>query len=51
MATPADWSDEFKALVRNQFPHVKQSSDLAKLMHICISKGLDPLSGDVHCIE
>ena len=50
MTTPADWSDEYKGLIRAQFPRL-QVNDLLKLKHICLSKGLDPLSGDVHCIE
>ena len=52
MTTPADWSDEYKALVRRQFAEQNLAdADLAKLKHICLSKGLDPLSGDVHCIK
>ena len=52
MTTPTDWSDEYKALVRRQFAEQSLAdADLAKLKHICLSKGLDPLSGDVHCIK
>ena len=52
MTTPADWSDEYKALVRRQFAEQNLAdADLAKLKHICLSKGLDPLNSDVHCIK
>lgn len=52
MATPTDWSDEYKALIRVQFADQRlEQNDLLKLKHICLSKGLDPLSGDVHCIK
>ena len=52
MTTPADWSDEYKALVRRQFAEQNLAdADLAKLKHICLSKGLDPLNNEVHCIK